>query len=257
MKKIFTLLAVSVVAGTAFASCSKEKNKDDSLISRVESSSNGNAVINVPAKPKVTTESSEPVDITGVDLGESREAGSGDAFLAIVDQDWRVQYLGTNSDGTKTALSYDAGIASITGNGDYTVSVNADTNGFRYAMTGDPNQSYTPSGLKFLYVNINDGETKFPGAVITVNSVRVDGREIALSAKPYTSSEDKIDTRATIFNEYSTSPIKNARSAQGALWNSDGSPADFASEYSAVTVNADEFSSWTSVEVDFTVSGIN
>lgn len=256
MKRIIAVLAASVLVGTAFSSCSKKD--DSSIISRVESSNaGGEAVINVPAKHKTTTESSEPVDITGIELGELRTAGSGDAFLAVVDQDWKVQFLGTDGEGSKSALSYNAGIASITGNGDYTVSVNADSNGFRYAMTGNPNTPYTPSGLKFLYVNIIDGENKFPGAVITVNSVRVDGRDIALSAKSYTSSEDNKDTRATLYNEYSTGPIKNSRSAEGALWNSDGSPADFASGYAAITVDPSEFSSWTSIEVDFTVSGIN
>lgn len=257
MKKTIVILAAALLAGGVFSSCSKNKDEDSSISIAETSAGGGNAVINVPAKPKETSESSEPVDITGVDLGQISEAGSGDAFLAVVDNDWKVQFLGTDGEGTKSALSYNAGIAHITGNGDYTVSVNADSNGFRYAMTGDPNTPYTPSGLKFLYVNINDGETKFPGAVITVRSVRVDGNEIALSAKPYTSSEDKVDTRATLYNEYSTSPTKDARCSEGSLWKEDGSPADYASDYAAVAVNTDDFGSWTSLEVDFTVTGIN
>lgn len=257
MKKIIAFAAALMICG-AFTSCSgknndSKKKNPDAPVTTNNSSSGGDAVINVPAKPIEPAESETPtIDVSGVEFEESREAGSGDAFLAVIDDSWRIQYLGSKDD----PLSYDAGIANITGNGEYTVSVNANTKGLRYAVNGDPDASCSPSGLSFMYVNIRDGESKFPGAVITVNSVKVNGNEVGLSAKPYTSSEDGVDTRATIFNNYAIEPSKDARGAEGALYKADGSKEEYASQYGAKVVNSDDFASWTTIEVTFTVSGL-
>ena len=79
-------------------------------------------------------------------------------------------------------------------------------------------------------VMIKDGEDKFPGAVITVNSVKVDGKELTLDGKPYTSSDDDGDSATA---------------------------ASFIGDYSPQAVNPDDFADgWTNVEVNFTISGI-
>ena len=106
-------------------------------------------------------------------------------------------------------------------------------------------------------VMIPDGETMFPEAVITVNEIRVDGRTVEMSSKPYTSSDDGIETRANIFNTWVKAPSRDGRSAEGALYDADGNALEICANYSPQAVSPDDFSAWTTVEVDFTVSGIS
>lgn len=181
-------------------------------------------------------------------------AQSGEAYLSIIDINWNIKYLGKNDDPNTSLLAYDAGVAKITGNGDYTVSVTTDTNGFRYHTTDDAN---VPGGLDFMAVIIPDGETMFPGAVITVNEIRVDGKAVEMTSKPYTSSDDGIETRANIFNKWVKSPSRDGRSAEGALYDNDGNALEICENYSPQVVSPDDFIAWTTVEVDFTISGIS
>lgn len=206
--------------------------------------------------------SEEPSEISAEDIEfeDTVVAESGDAYLAIVDGQWWIQYWG-GDDMNKDLLTYNAGVATINGNGDYTVSVTADTNGFRFDTTGSADDQYVPSGLQFMAVMIKDGETKFPNAVITVNSVKVDGNELTLDGKPYTSSDDGIETRANLYNQWVAKDKipQDARSADGKLYTGDDAsvPADFIGDYSPQAVNPDDFADgWTTVEVNFTVSGI-
>lgn len=198
--------------------------------------------------------------VEGVDINDAVEAVSGDAYLAIVDEAWEVQYLGNKDENGSEQLSYDAGVAHITGNGDYTVSVTADTNGFRYDETGDINGDYTIKGIGFAAVIIDNAEEVFPNAVITINSVKVDGRVLELRKKSYTNTESG-SVRANIFNEWVSddSLPGDARTAEGALFinydTSNPSPVNDGS-YSAQIIDREEFGSWKNVEVSFTVSGL-
>ncbi|MDE5563758.1 MAG: hypothetical protein K2I93_01270, partial [Oscillospiraceae bacterium] len=192
-----------------------------------------------------------------VEFEDAVDAQSGDAYLAIVDGQWWIQYWGSSTtDGYM--LSYDAGVASITGDGTYTVSVNADTNGFRYDTTGDPNGEYVPGGLSFMAVIIKDGETATPDAIITVDKVVVDGNEIELKSKNYTNTEDG-GVRANLLNTYVSTPSGDARSVEGFLFNDyDASSLalDNVDEYSAQVVDPADFGSWKKIEVTFTVTGM-
>lgn len=200
----------------------------------------------------------EPSDSSGVSADGRIAAQSGEAYISIIDADSYIQYLGKNDDPVHNMLSYGAVVAPITGNGDYKVSLTTNTNGFRLETAGDENDdSVVPSGLSFMSLMIKDGETKFPDAVITVKSIKVNGAEISLAAKAYTSSDDGKDTRANLYNEWTGGMIpKNARCIQGKLHDASGSLESFAPEYSSIVVNKDDFSSWTDVEVNFSVSGI-
>lgn len=202
-----------------------------------------------------TTEADEEgnaVEVGGnddVQFEEAKDAESGQAYLAIVDGQWWIQYWGSSTtDGYM--LSYDAGVVDITGNGQYTVSVTADTNGFRYDTTGDVNDQYVPNGLSFMAVMIKDGENTAPGAVITIDSIVVDGNEIPMSAKNYTSSDDGVETRSNIYNSWVNTLPEDARSTEGNVFGKDG-------DYSAQIVDPADFSEWTTVEVNFTVSGLD
>lgn len=234
MKK-FTAFLTAVVMCTALGSCSnKDKNE-----SRVSSS--------IP-------EATRPTDPY---IDDAVEAQSGEVYLAVADSQWKAQYLGTNDGIGTSTLSYDAGVVEITGNGDYTVSVNADTEGFRYAVSGNSeNKEFVPKGMEFMAVMIKEGETKFPDAVITVNEIRVDGTPVELTAKAYTSSDDGINTRANLINKWTSKPSPDARCADGALYDGNGEPLDICAEYSPCIVEDEAFAQWTEVEVDITISGI-
>ncbi|WP_303825062.1 hypothetical protein [Ruminococcus flavefaciens] len=211
------------------------------------------------AASKTVEAASEPVE--GVDANDAVDAVSGDAYLAIADEGFNVQYLGDKDDHKNNQLSYDAGIAHISGNGDYTVSVTADTNGFRYDTTGDINGEFAVKGLGFAAVIIDDAEEAMPNAVITIKNIKVDGKDIELVKKSYTNTESG-SVRANIFNEWVSddSIPADAKSAEGALFNNNdtNSPSEINDGgFSAQIVSRDDFAQWKNVEVSFTVSGMD
>lgn len=239
IKKFVSCLILSAVVCGSFVSCGDKKEDGSASVPEDSSSKVADRDVFVPK------------------YDNSVSANSGDAYLAIVDGDWNIQYWGRNDDAATSMLSYDAGVAQITGNGDYTVSVTTDTPGFRFDTTGDENDnSVVPTGLTFMAVMIKDGETKFPNAVITVNEIRVDGNVVNMSAKPYTSSDDGLETRANVYNQWLSKPSKDARSSEGALYDGEGNATDFCADYAAAVVTPEDFRTWNKVEVDFTVSGV-
>lgn len=238
IRKITAAAAVFAVLCTAASCSSKDKKKDAG--SEVEATSE---------------------TVEGVDANDAVDAVSGDAYLAIADESFSVQYLGDKDDHKNNQLSYDAGIAHIEGNGDYTVSVTADTNGFRYDTTGDINGEFVVKGLGFAAVIIDDAEKAMPNAVITIKGVKVDGKDIEIAKKSYTNTESG-SVRANIFNEWVSddSLPSDARSADGALFNNgdSASPSDINDGgFSAQIVSREDFAEWKNVEVSFTVSGLD
>lgn len=180
----------------------------------------------------------------------------GDAYLSIFDAESQGRYLGEETD----PLAYDAGVVHIDGNGEYTVSVNADTDEFRYSMTKNKDGQYTEYGVSFMSVIIKDGDTECPDAIITVNSVKADGKEIELKKQSYTNSEGG-SIRSNIYNSFVGSTLpKDARTAEGYIFldrNRDTPNPDIdASKYSPEIVDASDFGEWTKIEVTFTVSGM-
>lgn len=264
-KKLLACLMASLMACGAFTACGdkeedKSSSKESSSVSEssADSSSESSADSASESESSTADSSSEPVVVETVEFEDPVGAEPGDAYLAMVDSQVWVQYWGKADDGS--VLAYDAGVADITGDGDYTVSVTADTNGFRYDTTGDANGEYTPSGVSFMAVMIPDGESLYPGAVITVNAVRIDGQEIEMVSKAYTSSDDGKETRANIFNTYikDNPPSPDARTAEGELYvgGDENSPTDACANYSPAIINPDDFADgWTTVEVDFTITG--
>lgn len=260
MKKLISCLILSAMVCTCFASCgdSESSSAPDSS-SEQATEAPTEAAEDESSESESSEDESVPVAVNtdDTDFEDSIAAESGDAYLAIVDGQWWIQYWGANDNADQTMLSYNAGVVPITGNGDYTVSVTADTNGFRFDTTGDPNDTgCIPGGLEFMSVMIKDGETKFPGAVITVNEIRVDGTAVPTKGKAYTSSDDGIETRANLLNKWVTEPSADGRCVDGPLYDEDGNALDICSEYTPQVVSADDFAEWTTVEVDFTVSGI-
>ncbi|MBR4509449.1 MAG: hypothetical protein IKP25_02045 [Ruminococcus sp.] len=243
MKKIIACIAASAMLLSISASCGSKDKKGSEAVSSADTQS--------------ATAGKAAVSLDDVELEDNIAAASGDAYLSVIDKQNWIKYFGDqwNEKEDKNQLAFNAGIAHITGNGDYTVSVDADTKGFRFAATSDPDDQYTPMGLKIMSVCIKDGETQLPGAVITIKTVRVDGREVELGSKAYISTDDGAETKAFLFNSWKSEPPVDSRTAEGALYTG-GEPNELFSQYSANVVSEADFSEWTKIEVDFTVSGL-
>lgn len=232
LKKLTAILFVIIATGSMFTACSskeKENSEDNSET----------IVSDTTESTKKTTLSSESIEIE-----KAVEAQSGDAYLAIADGQWYVQYWGTNAD----LLTYDAGVVPIKKNGEYTVSVNGATNGMLYDITGSIDEEYTPSGCSFMAVIVKDGNLLYPDMSIDITSIRINGEEIERTARNYTTSDDDIEMRANIYNEWTDTLPEDAHDADGSVTDSDS--------YSARIIDKDKVGSWTKIEVDFTVSGI-
>lgn len=230
-KNIAILAAVVMLCGT-WTACGKAKNDKSMNNSSAEE-----------ATEQATEAAPKPV-----------AAQSGQAYLLFRDsQDW-ISYDGTDS----SMLAYSAEVVTIDGNGQYTVSLTADTPEFRYSVTGKEDGIYTPSGCSVTAVVIKDGATACPNAVITIDSVTLDGEKKELTAKSYTTTVDG-SLHCNVYNAAAKSPADDARSAEGALYK-DNNPATPAlsdvDAYAPKIVEPITFSSWTTMEVTFTVSGM-
>lgn len=190
--------------------------------------------------------------------GTSVAAEPGDAYLAIADSDWKVQYWGKNDDADTEGLAYDAGVVQLTEDGIYTVSVTADTDGFRkFASRVMNDENFTPNGVDFMAVMIRDGEKLYPDSVIIIKEIKADGKTIPMISKAYTSSDDGIETRANILNKWVIKPTDDARCSGGSLYDTEGKPRNICSQYSSVIVSPEDFGEWKTIEVKFHISGVS
>lgn len=232
-KIILSILSASVMTAAVFSSCSNEK-KVGTISPQTEQSAAGNPAETAPAATLPPFE-------------EMISAGSGDAYLAVADKEYSVRYCGT-SEGEGSELSYDAKVAHIDGDGEYTVSVTTDTKGFRHAMTGDHTIDYTPSGCSFLAINVVDGHKLYPEMFIDVKKVMVDGKSVSIDAKDYTTSVDGVEARTNILNEWIEDGYlpSDAIDVDGKIVYNDGFSANIIDD----SVFAD---GWHDIEVTFNV----
>ena len=79
-------------------------------------------------------------------------------------------------------------------------------------------------------------------------TIKVDGKEITMTAKNYTSSDDGKEMRANICNTFVNSLPEDAHNADGVI-------AADNKDYAPVIIDTKDFKSWTTIEVNFTVSG--
>ena len=239
-KRLLTALLAAALAMTVCTACGNKTKKNG------RSADDGTSVSDDSGQAEPgSAAGGNNADGADAEIEAQTVAESGDAILLITDSQWYVKYFGTAED----LLSYGAGAARITGNGDYTVSVNAGSHGTQKEITGDPNNGYQCGGLGFAAVKVVDGTKLFPNMSIEIKEIRVDGRPVTLTAKNYTSSDDNTEMRANIYNEYVSRFPEDAHNAEGQLTGEFG-------EYSSKIVDPASFEKWQKVEVDFTVSGI-
>ncbi|MBQ9251673.1 MAG: DNA-binding protein [Clostridia bacterium] len=146
------------------------------------------------------------------------------AYLMFANSDWTVQFWndGNVAEGVTPIL------AAVTGEGEGTV-------GLEFA---EPSE-----GLAFAAVGIKNGEKLIPGYIIQVTGVYLnDSEENILTGKSYTNSDDKVETRANVYNEWVSALPEDARTADGNL--EDASP---------MIVDKEAFTGVTSVKVTYRI----
>ena len=115
-------------------------------------------------------------DMTGADDPYADDivyAEHNDAYLFVMDNTYMASYTGYED-----TLSYNAKVAEVKDNGTYTVSVTADTEGYKNASDGE-----MPEGIAVLGVELY-GDKNFEDSDITVKSVKIDGKEYKLAIEP-------------------------------------------------------------------------
>lgn len=145
------------------------------------------------------------------------------AYLMYADSSWSNQYWGTEQ-GTDVKGTH----ASVTGPGEYTVSLD-----FTGTKDGEG------KGIAFTALAINQGELYFPYATIELLSIKINGENVEFT-KGYTSSDDAIVTRMNIYNEWVSEIPYDARSFDNDI-----------SDVSAVIVSKEAFASVETIEVSF------
>ena len=149
-------------------------------------------------------------------------AKDGEMFIAVLDEDMTSMYLG----GTFAEnLSYNAKNAKITGDGTYTVSVTADTDEYREQMGKDEK----PEGLYMLSMEVLNAEG-IENADITIDSLKIDGKEIKVSGTPYVESDSECYAVLLYVNE---------------------SGEDLENMFDGESVGE-----WTDIEITFTIKGM-
>lgn len=152
--------------------------------------------------------------------------GTDTAYIMFADANWGAQYW---LDGN-TYAGVTANNATITGPGDYTVGLD---------FTGT--DAGAASGVAFTALGIKHGEKLFPGMMLKINDIRINGESIEV-AKGYTSSDDKIEMRMNVMNEWVGNLPDDARSWDGSI---EGA--------SPIIVSKDAFEAVKTYEIDFSL----
>ena len=94
----------------------------------------------------------------------------------------------------------------ITGEGTYTVALD---------FTGT-SQGYS-DGTAFSALAVMNGELLYPGYIIEIQEVKINGEVYELAARPYTTTDNQITTRVNLFNEWVQALPAEARTLDGDL----------------------------------------
>ena len=150
------------------------------------------------------------------------------AYITFSDTAWANQWWNDGKEYPTVTMNK----ATVTGEGEYTVSAEIK------AAADAP-----AKGFAFIDVEVFEGEKYFPYGVMDIKSVKVNGEEVTLTGKPYTSSDDGVTTRVNLYNEW-----VNAADA-----NFGGRTLDGSSDVTPTALDAKAYAEKdiTSVEVTF------
>lgn len=148
-------------------------------------------------------------------------AEDGQAYLSVMDSSFMAIYAGSQD-----SLSYNAKVADIKGNGTYTVSVTADTEGYKNATGGSMPEDIAMLGIEAY------GVKNAEKAEITIKSVKVDGKEYKVSVNPENDSFDDYFSCILYMNK------------------------DWAYEGLENAVDLSSVKEWTDIEITFEIAGL-
>lgn len=112
------------------------------------------------------------------------------AWIMYNSVDWNVTYsVGDVYDPDSKTAGIEAVDVEITGPGTYTVSLDFTGTAGGYA-----------SGVGFAALAIANGETLYPGCIINLKEVLINGEKYTLKGRPYTASDDGLCTRVNLYN---------------------------------------------------------
>lgn len=129
------------------------------------------------------------------------------AWIMFNSSDWNTIYsVGDVYDPTAMTAGIVAQDVEVTGEGEYTVSLD---------FTGIEG-GYANSTI-FCAVAIANGETLFPGYIMDIKEVLINGEPYQLTGRPYTTSDDQICTRVNLYNEWVSAVPEEARVKGGGI----------------------------------------
>ena len=247
-KKLLACIISMLMISCAFTACGGDDSSSDSAAETTAATTAAETTAEETTAEETSAEETTKAEETSAeensedaDSGEDSEfavAKPGDAYLAFADEEWIAQYWGTDV-AEESTLRSNAKIVTIDGDGQYTVSLDGTTADY-YEITGFENMT----GLSFAAVIVKDGTKLYPDMTITIDSVKVDDKELEIG-KSYTASDDGVEMRANIYNSWVKELPEDARTADG-----DTTGA------SACIVDAADFSIYETIEVTFTISGV-
>ena len=134
-------------------------------------------------------------------------AGDGTAIAWIMwdSQDWNIVYsVGDTYDPDSKTYGVKATDVEVTGEGTYTVALD-------FTKT-DAGKSI---GTAFSAIGIANAEELFPGYVIDIKQILINGEEYKMNGRNYTSSDDGLCTRSNLYNEWVPAVPDDARTRGG------------------------------------------
>ena len=141
--------------------------------------------------------------VARVDLMPSEDSAI--AWIMYQSSDYTKSYsVGDNYDPTNKTKGIKEQNALITGEGTYSVSLD---------FTG----AGSAKGVAFSALGISNGEDLFPGYIVTIDEILINGEPYELQGRSYTSSDDEHCTRVNLYNAWVSSVPDEARTADGDL----------------------------------------
>lgn len=127
------------------------------------------------------------------------------AWIMYASGDYGISYsVGDIYDPSNRTAGIHAKNAEITGEGTYTV-------GLDFSECG------AGKGVSFAALGISNGETFFPGHIVTIDEILINGEPYELAGKEYTTSDNQKCTRVNLYNEWVSTLPEEGRTLDGDL----------------------------------------
>lgn len=134
-------------------------------------------------------------------------AGDGKAigWIMWTSEDWSISYsVGDTYDPDAATFGIKATDVEVTGEGTYTISLD-----FTGTEPGASNSS------AFSAIGISNGEVLFPGYIIVIKEILINGESYKIRGRNYTSSDDGLCTRSNLYNAWVKEVPSEARTQGG------------------------------------------